>query len=35
MMYIHSWNASTAALYFYQDDLGALESQRANLDTVK
>ena len=35
MMFIHSWNSSTAALYFYQDDLGALESQRGNLAMVK
>ena len=35
MMYVHSWNEATTALYFYQEDLGALESQRASLDTVK
>ena len=35
MMYIHSWNQSTAALYFYQEDLGTqLEPKRAMLDTV-
>ena len=35
MMFVHSWNSSTAALYFYQDELGALESQRGSLVTVK
>jgi len=34
MTYVHSWNESTAALYIYQEDLGALESKRAQLDTV-
>ena len=35
MMFLHSWQASTAALYIYQEDLGALESQRGNLAMVK
>jgi len=30
----HTWSAATASLYFYQDDLGALEPQRANLMKV-
>lgn len=34
MMFIHTWNQSTAALYFYQEDLGVLEGQRASLDAV-
>jgi len=33
MLFIHSWSTARP-LYFYQDDLGALESQRANLATV-
>lgn len=33
MRFIHSWTAGTE-LYFYQDDLGELESQRAQLLTV-
>jgi prepilin-type N-terminal cleavage/methylation domain-containing protein len=35
MMYLHTWNPSTAALYFYQDDLGVLEPLRAKLSKVK
>ena len=35
MMFLHTWSLTTAALYLYQDDLGALEAQRANLSTVK
>jgi prepilin-type N-terminal cleavage/methylation domain-containing protein len=35
MMFIHTWSLSSAALYFYQDDLGALEVKRSQLDTVK
>ena len=35
MMFLHSWQASTAALYIYLEDLGALESQRGNLAMVK
>ena len=34
MLFIHSWSTARP-LYFYQEDLGALESQRANLSTVK
>jgi prepilin-type N-terminal cleavage/methylation domain-containing protein len=34
MMFIHTWNISTVALYIYQDDLGVLESKRSQLDTV-
>jgi prepilin-type N-terminal cleavage/methylation domain-containing protein len=34
MMFIHTWN-SPRELYFYQDDLGALESQRGALKTVQ
>ncbi len=33
MMFIHSWN-TTRELYIYQEDLGALESQRASLKKV-
>jgi hypothetical protein len=35
LMYLHSWNETTAALYIYQDDLGQLESKRAQFDTIK
>jgi hypothetical protein len=35
MMFVHSWNPGTAALYMYQDDLGALEPKRAQLKTVE
>jgi hypothetical protein len=35
MTYLHSWNPSTATLYFYQDDLGQLEPRRSELATVK
>jgi len=35
MMYLHTWNPSTATLYFYQDDLGQSESRRAQFATVK
>jgi hypothetical protein len=35
MMYLHTWNPSTATLYFYQDDLGVLEPLRAKLSKVK
>ncbi len=31
MFYLHSWNAGSRQLYFYQDDLGALESLRSSL----
>jgi prepilin-type N-terminal cleavage/methylation domain-containing protein len=34
MMFIHSWS-NARPLYFYQEDLGVLESQRASLETVK
>ena len=34
MMYIHTWNAATAWLFFYQDDLGALEARRGSLTLV-
>ncbi len=35
MMFIHTWNLSGGReLYFYQDDLGALEPQRASLKRV-
>ncbi|MEK7781630.1 MAG: prepilin-type N-terminal cleavage/methylation domain-containing protein [Verrucomicrobiota bacterium] len=34
MMFLHTWT-TPRELYFYQDDLGALESQRASLMTVK
>jgi prepilin-type N-terminal cleavage/methylation domain-containing protein len=34
MMYIHTWNAATAWLFFYQDDLGSLEAQRPQLTFV-
>jgi len=34
MRFIHSWSVNYE-LYFYQDDLGALEPQRASLKTVK
>jgi len=33
MLFIHSWSTARP-LYFYQDDLGALEPQRANLAKV-
>lgn len=35
MFYLHTWDASRFEFYFYQDDLGALESQRATLTRVK
>jgi len=35
LMYLHSWQESTAALYIYQDDLGQLEPNRSRFDTVK
>jgi len=34
MMFIHTW-VSPRELFFYQEDLGALESQRGSLKTVK
>ena len=35
MMFIHTWNlAGGRELYFHQDDLGALEPQRANLKRI-
>jgi prepilin-type N-terminal cleavage/methylation domain-containing protein len=34
MLFIHSWSTARA-LYFYQEDLGVLEPQRASLATVK
>ncbi|MGN6553861.1 MAG: prepilin-type N-terminal cleavage/methylation domain-containing protein [Verrucomicrobiota bacterium] len=34
MMFIHTWT-SPRELYFYQEDLGVLEAQRASLKTVK
>ena len=34
MTYLHSWNPSTATLYFYQDDLGQLEPRRTQLATI-
>jgi prepilin-type N-terminal cleavage/methylation domain-containing protein len=33
MLFIHSWS-NARPLYFYQEDLGALEPQRASLETV-
>ena len=33
MMFIHSW-AVNRELYFYQEDLGALEPHRASLKKV-
>jgi len=35
MFYIHTWNASTCEIYFYQDDLGALEPYRNSLKRVQ
>jgi prepilin-type N-terminal cleavage/methylation domain-containing protein len=34
MMFLHTWT-TPRELYFYQEDLGALEPQRASLKTVK
>ena len=34
LMFIHTWNAASASMYFYQDDLGPLEPQRASLMKV-
>jgi len=33
MLFIHSWNVSQE-LYFYQEDLGALEANRVQLKVV-
>jgi len=35
MFYIHTWNPSTCEIYFYQDDLGALEPFRNSLKRVQ
>lgn len=35
MYFLHSWNVGGRELYFYQDDLGALEPLKAGLKTVK
>ena len=35
MMFIHSWNPSSRELYFYQEDLGALEPYRKFLKTIQ
>src|ERR1035437_1689677 len=34
MRYIHGWNGGTRQCYFYQDDLGALETNRASLTKI-
>lgn len=34
MMFIHSWSPANRELYFYQEDLGALEPFRRNLRTI-
>jgi hypothetical protein len=34
MMFLHTWNQRTAALYIYQQDLGALNSRRTRQGTV-
>jgi prepilin-type N-terminal cleavage/methylation domain-containing protein len=34
MVFVHSWNVGSRELFIAQDDLGALEPQRANLKTV-
>jgi prepilin-type N-terminal cleavage/methylation domain-containing protein len=34
MRYIHGWNGGTRQCYFYQDDLGDLESKRACLTKI-
>jgi len=35
LTYLHNWGGTSPNLYFYQDNLGALESQRSQLPTVK
>jgi len=35
MFYIHTWNAATCEIYFYQEDLGLLEPYRASLKRVQ
>jgi len=35
MFYIHTWNANTCEIYFYQEDLGALEPFRNSLKRVQ
>lgn len=35
MVYLHTWDTSQFEFYFYQDDLGVLEAQRASLTRVR
>ena len=35
MLFIHSWNPSAREIYFYQEDLGALEPYRTSLKTIQ
>jgi prepilin-type N-terminal cleavage/methylation domain-containing protein len=34
MLYLHSWNPSDRELYFFQEDLGAMEAFRSSLKTI-